>query len=222
MARSLRRRAVPFVLAGACLVAPAFASAQPADPVPRTPWGHPDLQGIWDYRTTTPLDRPEDQGAAVLAEEAAEAFAQGQRDAAAARRVQTLNADWSDKWDLGLTGGRTALIVDPPSGRRPPLTAEAEQQRLAGSRNGRELFYENDGQLWAVEIETEPTADWEDPVALFETPWLIPGGGVVNYNVTLDGQRFVFVQPIEEAIELRQINVVLNWFQELIERVPVN
>ena len=133
MARSLRRRAVPFVLAGACLVAPALASAQPADPVPRTPWGHPDLQGIWDYRTTTPLDRPEDQGVGVLAEEAAEAFAQGQRDAAAARRVQTLNADWSDKWDLGLTGGRTALIVDPPSGRRPPLTAEAEQQRLAWS-----------------------------------------------------------------------------------------
>ena len=46
------------------------------------------------------------------------------------------------------------------------------------SRNGRELFYENDGQLWAVEITTEPTADWEDPVALFETPWLSTGGGV--------------------------------------------
>src|SRR5580765_3908399 len=25
---------------------------------PRTPWGHPDLQGIWDYRTITPLERP--------------------------------------------------------------------------------------------------------------------------------------------------------------------
>ena len=90
------------------------------------------------------------------------------------------------------------------------------------SRNGRELFYENDGQLWAVEITTEPTADWEDPVALFETPWLTPGNGIVNYDVTPDGQRFVFVQPLETAIELRQINVVLNWFQELTERVPVN
>ncbi len=37
---------------------------------PRTPWGHPDLQGVWDYRTTTPLERPEDQGTtAVLTDE---------------------------------------------------------------------------------------------------------------------------------------------------------
>jgi hypothetical protein len=45
--------------------APSSGSAAPAGasaPVPRTPWGHPDLQGTWDYRTITPLERPAQYG----------------------------------------------------------------------------------------------------------------------------------------------------------------
>ena len=87
------------------------------------------------------------------------------------------------------------------------------------------LWAGSGGQLWALEITTEPTAAWQDPVALFETRWpparATSAGGFVNYDVTPDGQRFVFVQPLEAAIELRQINVVLNWLQELTERVPL-
>ncbi len=94
--------------------------------------------------------------------------------------------------------------------------------KLVWSRNGRELFYVNDGQLWAMGIQTEPTLDWHDPVALFEVPWMrsIPG---LSYDVTPDGQRFVFVQPPagESDDPPRQIHVVLNWFEELKERVPV-
>ena len=41
------------MIAGALLM-PAIASAQAT----RTPWGHPDLQGIWDFRTITPMERP--------------------------------------------------------------------------------------------------------------------------------------------------------------------
>src|SRR5438552_15039815 len=37
---------------------------------PRTPWGDPDLQGVWDYRTITPLERPQNMaGRAVLSDE---------------------------------------------------------------------------------------------------------------------------------------------------------
>ena len=121
------------------------------------------------------------------------------------------------------TGRREVYVQPYPVGSGPQRrVTEGGGDLAVWSRNGRELFYENNGQLWAMEIETEPTPDWEDPVALFETPWRMRGGGVVNYDVTPDGQRFVFVQPVEEAIELRQINVVLNWLQELTERVPVN
>ena len=92
------------------------------------------------------------------------------------------------------------------------------------SRSGRELFYLDDGQLWAVGIETDSTLTWQDPVALFETRWPTEWLWLVNYDVTSDGQRFVFVQPASDDgnEERNQINVVLNWTQELLERVPVN
>ena len=49
---------------GVLVLLPASALAQStADAaVPRTPWGHPDLQGVWDYRSTTPFERPEELG----------------------------------------------------------------------------------------------------------------------------------------------------------------
>ena len=41
------------------LALPAFSAAQ-STTIPRTPWGHPDLQGIWDQTTGTPLERSRD------------------------------------------------------------------------------------------------------------------------------------------------------------------
>ena len=147
MAFSLRHCALQFLPVGVCLIAPAFAAAQPADTVPRTPWGHPDLQGVWDYRTTTPLDLPENHATTVaLTDEAAAAFVQQQHDAAAQRREQSLNADWIDRLEVGLADGRTALTVDPPNGRRPPLTPEAETQRSAWrARSSAARSYEDRG-----------------------------------------------------------------------------
>ena len=86
------------------------------------------------------------------------------------------------------------------------------------------MLYANNGQLWARGIETKPTLTWQNPVALFETPWPTNAGPIVNHDVTRDGQRFVFVQPVEEAgdaVERPQIIVVQNWFEELKERVPL-
>ena len=42
-----------------------------------------------------------------------------------------------------------------------------------------------------------------------------------NYDVTTDGQRFVMIQASEQQ-EVSQINVVLNWFEELKQQVPLN
>ncbi len=54
---------------------------------------------------------------------------------------------------------------------------------------------------------------------LFEGPYLSgPGGLRTNYDVTPDGQKFVMLQESEQATT--QINVVLNWFEELKQRVP--
>ena len=66
----MNHRCLAMMIAVLILV-PMFAAAQPTSSS-RTPWGDPDLQGIWDYRTLTPLQRPEELGnKAFLTEEEA-------------------------------------------------------------------------------------------------------------------------------------------------------
>ena len=109
------------------------------------------------------------------------------------------------------------------SGRKQQVTEEGGFN-VVWARSGRELFYENAGQLWALEVETEPTFAWEDPVPLFPA---ISRSGVrpfVDYDVTSDGQRFVVVvegTEFDESEVRPKINVVLNFSEELKERVPV-
>ena len=43
------------------VLAPAFAAEQGASEAPRMPWGAPDLQGVWDFRSITPMERPRDR-----------------------------------------------------------------------------------------------------------------------------------------------------------------
>src|SRR5262245_20137450 len=85
----------------------------------KTPWGDPDLQGIWSYATITPLERPggaggkeflSDQEMAALND--AEITRNDTRGSNAAADVeQAYNAFW---WDRGKSTGRTSLIIDPP------------------------------------------------------------------------------------------------------------
>ena len=99
---------------------------------PRTPWGDPDLQGIWNNSTTTPLERPESSAGRefLTAEEAAARDAQAARaadGALASGDPGTYNSYWFE-WGRSLR--RTSLIVDPRDGRLPAYTPEA-QKRLA-------------------------------------------------------------------------------------------
>ena len=61
---SHRSRMMACALIAGLALAPVSAAGQSPDAPepPRTPWGQPDLQGIWDFRTITPLQRPEDRG----------------------------------------------------------------------------------------------------------------------------------------------------------------
>ncbi len=102
---------------------------------PHTSWGDPDLQGIWDNGTITPLERP--RGAAdkaLLTErEAAEADAEAATRADGEHRPKDALADLAlaynqEWWDRGKSIGRTSLIVDPPDGRLPPLTPEGQKR----------------------------------------------------------------------------------------------
>ncbi len=99
---------------------------------PRTAWGDPDFQGVtWNFATMTPLERPRGVENAVFSEAEAAAF---EKQTAERQRATTNNGyDWWDAGAAHLDLRRTSLIVDPPDGRVPPLTAEA-QRRSATSR----------------------------------------------------------------------------------------
>ncbi len=145
-------------LAASFCLAPALVAGQEpapaADRTFRTAWGDPDLQGIWSYATFTPLERPD----ALAGREflTSEEVAQQNRDdanrASSERRGElsrerdlalAYNQVW---WDRGASTGRTSLIVHPPDGRLPPLTAEAERRQAARLERRR----------------THPFDSWED------------------------------------------------------------
>jgi hypothetical protein len=105
---------------------------------PRTAWGDPDLQGVWNYATMTPLERPRDMaGKEVL--NAAEAAAYEQQ--VEERQRATNNTAGPDWWDPGtrhLTNRRTSLITTPSNGRLPTLTPDAQVRATTRAQAARD------------------------------------------------------------------------------------
>ena len=164
--------------------APAAAGA---GAIPRTPDGHPDLQGTYDLATMTPVERPAvyNGRASISLDEARRLEA-----AAAARTERSLRPDSGDRsappvggdgstGAAGDVGGynsfwidrgnaftvidgqaRTSIVVDPPNGRVPPLTAAARQRQAARANQPTSDQAENSGG--DVGLENAPGA-YDDP-----------------------------------------------------------
>lgn len=104
---------------------------------PKTPWGDPDLQGIWPGNMGVPMQRPKAMGerTALTDEEYAQRVAQAQRAAAAdneerAPKDARIGIGPPSYWtERGKPTRQASLIIDPPDGRIPPLTAEAVKRR---------------------------------------------------------------------------------------------
>jgi hypothetical protein len=127
-----------------CLVAVIIAVLSSADAwvaaqAPRTPHGQPDLQGYWTSLSFTPLERPEKYGTREFltdqeVEEIFKAGVQRSYDLTFANSADTPVYDATvyalDAWQNGVRPNRrTSLIVDPPNGRLPSLTLEAQARR---------------------------------------------------------------------------------------------
>src|SRR5262245_1162393 len=94
---------------------------------PRTPWGDPDLQGVWTNTTLTPLERPETVAGREVLTEAERVKLDAQAADTLARLPGT--GAYNDFWlERGKHSERTSLIVDPPDGRLPAVTPRAKQQ----------------------------------------------------------------------------------------------
>ena len=86
------------------------------------------------------------------------------------------------------------------------------------SRDGREIFYRDGDRMMVVPLQIEPAFRPGTPRMLFEAPFASNPGGYPNYDVSLDGTRFIMVET--DATELHEIHVVLNWSEELKRLAP--
>ena len=135
-----------------CVLSVSVPLAAQSSSAPRTAWGDPDLQGLWNHGTITPLERPADYGdRALLTDEevaalnlASETRATSERRSSLTREEDVALAYNQFWWDRGISVGRTSLITDPDSGRLPPRTSAAEAylatdeaQRLQAAKRGR-------------------------------------------------------------------------------------
>lgn len=124
--------------------APPLAQAQTASALSSVVDGKPNLQGVWDFRTLTPLQRPSDRENQVqlTPEEIAETEQNARQNAIDADRPSEVRTEplpvggnvggynnyWFDRGAGVVDGGRTALIIDPPHGRLPDALPHVTRQ----------------------------------------------------------------------------------------------
>jgi hypothetical protein len=112
--------------------APPAAPARTPAALTRTAWGDPDIQGIWSNTTTTPMERPKDQADKTL-------LSEDERETLARQVAERISADkpgaagsvvpYNEFWfERGTLNNHTSLVIDPPDGKIPPLTPEAQQR----------------------------------------------------------------------------------------------
>jgi serine/threonine protein kinase/Tol biopolymer transport system component len=118
--------------------------------------------------------------------------------------------------------GRYEVYVQPypgPGGKWQISTEGGTEPAWNG--NGRELFYRDGDKMMAVEIATQSGFAAGKPRTLFEGRYERTPATSPNYDVAPDGQRFLMLKSVgQEASAPTQINVVLNWFEELKRRAP--
>ena len=119
--------------------------------------------------------------------------------------------------------GRPEIYVQPfpgPGGKWQISTESGSEP--AWNPNGRELFYRIGDSMMAVPVTTQPSFSAGRPTVLFKGTYLastFPLTGI-TYDITRDGQRFVMIK--DQAQSATQINVVVNWFEELKRLVPID
>ena len=142
----MRHRTIAFTGLVLALVFPivTLAQSRTAKPwsAPRTPDGKPDLQGNWSFATITPFERPPAFGdKAVLTDQeiadfeketASRASQDGNRQRGTAADVnRAYNDGWYDRGTRMASSGQSSIVVDPPNGRIPAQTPEAQKRATA-------------------------------------------------------------------------------------------
>jgi hypothetical protein len=201
----------------AALGLPTVVVGQTAGEAPRTDDGRPDLQGVWDFRTITPLERPEQyadreflsqEEAAQLEQEAVsrndelnEPSEVRSEPLPVGGNVGAYNNFWMDRGTRVVDDARTSLIVDPPNGRIPPLTAEGQARKDAtAALRTRPAFGPEDrsmGERCILGFNAGPPMEpraYNNTMQLFQT-----ADHVVVYTEMVNDSRVI---PLDERAHL--------------------
>lgn len=231
-----------FLAVSVALCAQNVAHSQASDEewtTPRTPWGDPDLQGIYNYATSTPLERPlelgdqnvfSDDEADALEEEITYAVDQDRRDGGNEADVaRNYNNLWTDASRTQLTeDNRTSLIVDPPNGRLPPrvehpmtpereaAAREAELSLKRFTQGFHESYHDADvGNRCIIRRRNEGgghpylPALYANTAQIFQSP-----GYVVIYAEMIHNARIIPVDgrpPLPDSVETWLGNATGRW-----------
>jgi Tol biopolymer transport system component len=117
--------------------------------------------------------------------------------------------------------GRLEIYVQPypgPGGKY-QISTEGGTEPVWNPK-GRELFYRQGDKMLAVEVTAQPSFSISKPRMLFKGPYHPTPQTFPDYDVSADGQRFLMLKPAGQAQASTQINVVLNWTEELKRLVP--
>src|SRR5258705_13409589 len=152
---SIRRSSFLCLLLAVCA---ASLGAQSTYKAPRTPDGQPDLQGYWTNLTYTPFERPKDLASKPFytEKEAIDAFNKAV-EGSENQVVHYVNTDFgATPVQTGAQPNlRTSLVIDPPDGRIPAMTPEAQKReaaRVAAERGGplARTWRDDRGTVWCV------------------------------------------------------------------------
>ena len=155
-----------------------------------TPWGDPDLQGIWSYASLTPLQRPTRLGNKEFysPEEAAAINAQSQEEPQdRPGDPGSYNVEWFDRGAIS-SDLRTSLIVDPPNGRL-PLRPEANE-KLASERAYRRA---RETDSW------EYRTNWDRCITYHGVPPISTGYNNTYQIVQAPGYVAIYVEMIHDV-----------------------
>jgi len=117
--------------------------------------------------------------------------------------------------------GRQEVYVQPspgPGGKYQVSTEGGTYPRWA--RSGREIFYFDRDRLMSVAVETQPAFRAATPRMLFRATGYVDAG-TGGYDVAPDGQHFLMLKQEETEASPAELNVTLNWFDELKRRAPL-
>jgi eukaryotic-like serine/threonine-protein kinase len=118
--------------------------------------------------------------------------------------------------------GRYEVYVQPypGPGRKSQVSRDGGTEPV-WNPNGQELFFRSGDRMMGVEIATQSGFAAGTPRMVFQGQYEAAPIPISNYDVSPDGQQFLMLKPTEqEQVAPTQINVVLNWFEELKQKVP--